>query len=86
MEIINTYSGIHFIQYFLLGRYLLNSWKIFFVISIGWEFLELILPYQFAVEIWANKFSDVVFNCLGFYLGQSSKRGRPAQNRDIPQR
>ena len=69
MEIINAYSGIHLIQYFLLGRYVLSSWKIFFVISIGWEFLELILPYEFAVEIWANKFADVVFNCLGFYLG-----------------
>ena len=73
MEIINAYSGIHLIQYFLLGRYVLSSWKIFFVISIGWEFLELILPYEFAAEIWANKFADVVFNCLGFYLGKSSR-------------
>ena len=73
MEIINAYSGIHLIQYFLLGRYVLSSWKIFFVISIGWEFLELILPYEFAAEIWANKFADVVCNCLVFYLGKSSR-------------
>ena len=73
MEIMNAYSGIHLIQYFLLGRYVLSSWKLFLVISIGWEFLELILPYEFAAEIWANKFADVVFNCLGFYLGESSR-------------
>ena len=73
MEIINAYSGIHLIQYFLLGRYVLSSWKLFLVISIGWEFLELILPYEFAAEIWANKFADVVFNYLGFYLGKSSR-------------
>ena len=73
MEIMNAYSGIHLIQYFLLGRYVLSSWKLFLVISFGWEFLELILPYEFAAEIWANKFADVVFNCLGFYLGESSR-------------
>jgi len=70
---INFYSIIHLIQYFLLGRYWLNSWIIFFLISLGWELLELILPFQFAIETIENKFADIVFNCIGFYLGNISK-------------
>ena len=71
---INFYSAIHLILYVFLGRYVINSWKIFFIISIGWELLELILPFQVAIETIANKFADVVFNCIGFYLGRLSKK------------
>tara|TARA_B100000902_G_scaffold226521_1_gene215109 strand:+ start:290 stop:514 length:225 start_codon:yes stop_codon:yes gene_type:complete len=72
----NSYSIAHFIQYFILGRYIINSWKIFFLISIGWELLEIILPFEFARESILNKFSDIGVNCLGFYIGKLTKKNR----------
>ena len=66
---LNYYSLGHFLQWLLIGRFLLKNWYIFFILSIGWEFLELILPFQFAIETFQNKLSDIVVNCLGFYLG-----------------
>ena len=69
----NIYSVGHFLQWFLVGYKVLHSWPIFFIISISWEFLETILPFQFAVETIENKFSDIIFNCLGFYIGNNLK-------------
>ena len=48
--------------------------SIFFALSVSWECLELALPYEFAQETWDNKISDVVVNCLGFYLGVSLRQ------------
>ncbi|MEC7255499.1 MAG: hypothetical protein VXV76_02690 [Candidatus Thermoplasmatota archaeon] len=45
------------------------SWQVFFILSIGWEFIELGLPYEFAEEPLINKISDVLVNCCGFYIG-----------------
>ena len=39
------------------------------MLSIGWELLELVLPYEFAVEDWGNKGMDLVVNTLGFFIG-----------------
>lgn len=72
MAILNIYSVGHFIQWTLIGRYVFKNWYAFFILSIGWEFLELILPYEFAIETYGNKISDVIVNCLGFYLGTKS--------------
>ena len=47
----------------------LANWYIFLALSIGWEILELYLPYEFAVEETANKVSDLIVNTIGFWLG-----------------
>jgi len=59
----------HFIQWLFVGRFILRNWYVFFFLSLGWEVLELYLPFEFAVETWGNKISDVFVNCIGFYLG-----------------
>ena len=67
--LLNIYSLYHFILWSSAARFVLSSWKIFFVLSIGWELLELILPFEFAVEDWGNKCMDLLVNTLGFFLG-----------------
>jgi len=71
---INFYSLLHFILYFFFGKYLFFSWRIFLLVSLSWELLEIFLPFQFAVETFENKFFDIIFNALGFYLGIKSKQ------------
>ena len=66
---LNLYSLGHLLQWFLIGRFLLKSWLLFWMISIGWELLEWVLPYEFAKETILNKFSDLLVNALGFYGG-----------------
>jgi len=66
---LNFYSLIHFLQWLLIGRFLLKNWYVFLILSISWEFLELILPFQFVIETLDNKIADIIINCLGFYLG-----------------
>jgi len=65
---VNYYSLIHFGEYALLG--LIKSVKVwhFWIISIGWEIIELFTPYKWARESWLNKLFDVGFNFLGFYV------------------
>lgn len=63
----------HFIQWSFLGRFVFSNWYIFFILSVGWELIELILPYEFAVETLENKVSDIVVNTFGFYLGVKLK-------------
>ena len=65
---VNYYSLIHFGEYALLG--LIKSVKVwhFWIISIGWEIIELFTPYKWARESWLNKLFDVGFNyCFYFY-------------------
>ena len=66
---LNLWSVGHFLQWFAVGRCLKLSWSLFLILSIGWEMLELALPYEFANETWDNKLSDVAVNCCGFHLG-----------------
>ena len=70
MTLLNLWSLGHFIQWSFVGRFLLKNWYIFLVLSIGWEVLELYLPYEFAKETWENKISDIFVNILGFWLGK----------------
>ena len=70
MAMLNLWSLGHFIQWSFVGRFLLKNWYIFLVLSIGWEVLELYLPYEFAKETWENKISDIFVNILGFWLGK----------------
>ena len=69
MVLLNLWSLGHFVQWAFLGRYLLRNWYVFLSLSIGWENLELYLPFEFAKETWDNKLSDVVVNTVGFVLG-----------------
>ena len=70
MAMLNLWSLGHFIQWSFVGRFILKNWFIFLVLSIGWEVLELYLPYEFAKETWENKISDIFVNILGFWLGK----------------
>ena len=69
MAVFNLWSLGHFVQWSLVGRFILTNWYVFFFLSIGWEFLELVLPYEFAKETIDNKISDVVVNIAGFWIG-----------------
>ena len=69
MTIINHYSIIHFIFYYLFGRYTNIRWLLFLLISFGWEMLELVLPYEFAIETIPNKIADILFNFFGYTTG-----------------
>tara|TARA_B100000795_G_C22430907_1_gene298144 strand:- start:113 stop:406 length:294 start_codon:yes stop_codon:yes gene_type:complete len=73
MALLNLWSLGHFLQWALIGRFFSIGWPLFFVLSIGWEGLELLLPYEFTSEEWSNKISDVFVNAAGFYLGRSHK-------------
>ena len=50
MVLLNLWSLGHFVQWAFLGRYLLRNWYVFLSLSIGWEILELYLPFEFAKE------------------------------------
>ena len=69
MSILNLYSVGHFLMWFGVAKYIFTNWYLFFVLSIGWEILELYLPYEFAIEETANKISDLIVNTIGFWLG-----------------
>ena len=69
MTIINHYSIIHFIIYYLVGRYTGIKWSLFLAFSFGWELLELVLPYDFAIETMPNKVADILVNFIGYGLG-----------------
>jgi len=69
MSILNLWSLGHFIQWSIIGRFFLKNWYLFFFLSIGWELLELVLPYDFTKETWINKISDVFVNIAGFWIG-----------------
>ena len=69
MTILNHYSIIHFIIYYLVGRYTRIRWLLFLMFSFGWEMLELVLPYDFAIETIPNKVTDILVNFIGYGLG-----------------
>lgn len=71
MVLLNLWSLGHFVQWFAVGRWLLTNWYLFIILSVGWELIELVLPYEFAKETWDNKISDIIVNCLGFYIGMA---------------
>ena len=69
MAVFNLWSLGHFVQWSLVGRFILTNWYVFLFLSIGWEFVELVLPYEFAKETIDNKISDVIVNIAGFWIG-----------------
>ena len=73
MAILNLWSLGHFVQWSIIGRFFLKNWYVFLFLSIGWELLELVLPYEFAKETWDNKVSDVFVNIAGFWVGKRTR-------------
>lgn len=73
MALLNIWSLGHFVQWSIIGRFFLKNWYIFLFLSIGWELLELVLPYEFAKETWDNKISDVVVNIIAFWIGNRTR-------------
>lgn len=69
MEILNLYSLAHLLIWLVVGRFIFKSWRLFFLLSLSWELLELVLPYDFAIESWTNKASDILVNTIGYYFG-----------------
>jgi hypothetical protein len=69
MSTLNAWSVVHFVEWLFMGKFILEDWRIFTLLSIGWEMLELVLPYEFAVETYNNKMADLVINALGFACG-----------------
>ena len=52
-----------------IGRFISTNWIAFLVVSVGWEVLELYLPYDFAIESNINKISDLIVNTIGSWIG-----------------
>ncbi|MBP66352.1 MAG: hypothetical protein CMA67_03750 [Euryarchaeota archaeon] len=73
MALLNIWSLGHFVQWSIIGRFFLKNWYVFLFLSIGWELLELVLPYEFAKETWDNKISDVVVNIVAFWIGNRTR-------------
>ena len=69
MTLLNLWSLGHFVQWAGVGRFLPSNWYVFFALSVGWELLELYLPFEFAKETLENKISDIIVNIVGFWLG-----------------
>ena len=53
----------------VIGHFFTINWYLFWILSLGWELLELYLPYDFAIETFDNKISDIVVNTIGFWIG-----------------
>ncbi len=69
MEAVNYYSVIHFFIWFIAAKSSKINWIVFFGLSFGWELVELLLPFNFAVETVINKMFDIIINTIGFSLG-----------------
>ena len=73
MTAIYHYSIIHIIIWFFIARYTKIGWLLFLTLSIGWELLELVLPFDFAIETIQNKMGDIIVNIIGYGFGKKQK-------------
>ena len=67
---VNLYSIGHIIFWYGMSQFSKIETQHMLAISLGWELLELYLPYEFAKESYFNKVCDIFFNCLGFFIGK----------------
>ena len=82
--IIDFLSGVHVINNIIIGLYLKNQYLLVFLVGLLWEILEygivntpflmkIILKYYPVkiekLEDCANKFFDLIFNMIGYYIG-----------------
>ncbi len=77
MALVNYYSISHLFIWLLLGRFTRIGWATFLILSLGWELLELVLPFEFAVETIDNKLGDVIVNTLAFSAGLKWRQAHP---------
>ena len=60
-------------MWFLIARYTKIGWLLFLTVSIGWELVELLLPFDFAIETILNKIGDIFLNTFGYGCGKKTK-------------
>ena len=65
----NLWTVGHFLMWVFIGRYLLKSWLLVIILSFAWEAIEYFIPYDIAKETWFNKFTDIIANSAGFFVG-----------------
>ena len=59
-NILNLYTIIHFILYFIISFYYPNKWVLIIIISIVWEILELLLHILLEKKLKYKVFDEVV--------------------------
>lgn len=69
---VNTYSIGHLAFWYGMSQFSEIETRHMLLFSLGWELIELSLPFKFAQESYLNKFCDVLFNSLGFYVGKQT--------------
>tara|TARA_Y200000002_G_C22428931_1_gene557122 strand:- start:75 stop:332 length:258 start_codon:yes stop_codon:yes gene_type:complete len=70
----NLWTVGHFFMWMFIGRFLFKSWLVMIILSVTWEAFEYYIPYEIAKEPWLNKFTDLIANSLGFYVGLKIKK------------
>ena len=69
---VNTYSTGHIAFWYGMSQFSEIRVQHMLLFSLGWELIELNLPFKFAKESYLNKFCDILFNSLGFYIGKQT--------------
>ena len=69
---VNTYSVGHIAFWYGMSQFSETEVQHMLLFSLGWELVELYLPFEFAQESYLNKFCDMLFNSLGFYIGKQT--------------
>ena len=69
---VNTYSVGHIAFWYGMSQFSETEVQHMLLFSLGWELIELHLPFKFAQESYLNKFFDILFNSLGFYIGKQT--------------
>ena len=82
-SIINEYTFYHFVLYLIFGIIIKNKYKLFLIIGIIWEIFEYIfsgnkfffklLGKEYFNKSYINKIIDIIFNILGYYIGNKIK-------------
>jgi hypothetical protein len=44
------------------------------LLSVGWEIIELFIPFNFAIESIMNKIMDIIINIIGYSFGLLFKK------------
>jgi hypothetical protein len=76
METVNGYTLVHLLLWFIVGRFTPLTLVPFMLVAIGWEGLEVILPFKFALESIENKVMDMGANLLGYWAGRYMSKFR----------
>ncbi|MBH31785.1 MAG: hypothetical protein CMG71_07340 [Candidatus Marinimicrobia bacterium] len=76
MEALNGYTLIHLLLWFIVARFTPLPLIPFFLIATGWEALEIVLPFEFALESIENKVVDMGANLFGYGAGWYLRKTR----------